>query len=158
MNYLHESSMEEIDYLREGTPEVPNNASILKQPSFEYELVGNTLWVFKEYKNQDVLFRMQYKNNIGFQVIAEPFPTSEKAKAKEKTPYNYNSYTGVFNLAGEQMPQTDKIKLIQTENQTNQDNEFLNFDGYGVTNLPEKYYKVISKMITFYVKLFTNFK
>lgn len=139
MKALHESFMAEINEIRYMFPNVPNSANFVQQPAFEYDIAANTLFVFKEYKNREVLIRMNYIPAAKlFAVDITEFP--------KDTNKSMTVQSGYFNL--------DAVQLEHKFKQLNRLFYLVEIVNGQEPNVRSTYYALIKSIIIFYKKVF----
>ncbi len=148
MTNLHEDFMYEINEIRSMFPNIPNNAEFMQKPNFDCDIAANTLFVFKDYKNREIILRMNYIPNVRlYAVDITEFPKDIDDLDKDEDK-RYQS--GYFTLDGRQLG----CKFKQQNNLA----YLVEIVSKDEINVKPTYYNLVKSLIQFYRQLFPQWQ
>ena len=148
MTTLREDFMYEINEIRAMFPDIPNNARLMQKPNFDCEIAANTLYVFKEYKNREILLRINYVPDVKLYAVGITEFPNDISKYDETEKERYQS--GYFTLEGKQLG--CKFK------QQNRPAYLVEIVSDDEINIKLTYYNLVKSLITFYRQLFPQWQ
>lgn len=107
MSSLHEEFMYEIEEIRAEVGYIDNDIEFIDEPDFEYDIAANTIFIFKEYSNREIILKINFIPKLKIYAISiTEFALDDRYKARNQS--------GFFTMSGEQLDSIFKDKHMSS--------------------------------------------